>query len=1043
ERGVGGDVAVGLCLDRSPDLIIALLSVLKAGGAYLPLDPAYPAARRQYMIDDARVEIVLSRSDLASQLPQGDYRRVLVDADASAIAACDDSPLPRRATPRNLAYIIYTSGSTGQPKGVEVEHRGLVNHASEFVRLYEMGPGDRLLFYLSLSFDAAAEEIFPALISGATLYLHPQPAELSGRELLKWTLAHRVNLLHVPPAVWASLVDEANGMAGVSARHLKCVVSGGDNVPREHVRRFRQATGGVKFVLAYGVTEATITTTVCDGAAPIAHSASGRLPIGRPIANNRAYVLDECGQPAPIGVPGELVVGGVGVARGYRGRPDATIAKFGPDPFDPREGARIYHTGDLARFLPDGNLEFLGRLDLQVKIRGYRVEPGEIEAALNEHEQVVESIVVPHSDGETKRLAAYVGCGSGPLPSETELRAFLASRLPAHMSPASLTILEHLPHLPGAKVDIRALPAPCWQRGEQGAEYAAPRNDVERRLAEIWQEVLGLDRVGVHDNFFDLGGDSIRSIQVVARAGAAGLRFTPKQLFQNQSIGELAPLVGTAPVACAEQGPVVGVTPLTPIQRQFFALDLAEPQHFNQSLFLEVRPPVTFEALAQATAMLLGHHDALRMRYRRLSSGEWEQECLPPRDANAIEKDAGASASNNAALLRIDLSPIPDAELAAAIDHHGATAQASLDLEQGRLTRFVYFDLGPSRPARLLLVIHHLVMDAVSWRILFADLNLLCEQIAHGQLPQLPPKTTAVRDWALRLIDYAESDEVRGELAAWTADAAETRSLPCDLTDKPNTVATQDTVHVELSPEVTQRLLGETSSDFRARPQELLVAALAQVVTRYAGGDAVTFDLEGHGREDLFADVDLSRTVGWFTSVYPLTLRRPDLNQPVDWVRAIKEQLRAVRNSGVGYNALRWLCADETARRRLSEAPRPEIAFNYLGQFDNLSPPDAMFYLATEPHGAEHSPRGARPHLWEVNAYIHGGRFQVSWIYSRVRHRRETIERLAAQYLAELTRFTEASRSPGVVVATPTDFPLADIDQQDLDQLAALLGQED
>lgn len=1036
ERGVGPDVPVGLCLDRSPELIISLLAVLKAGGAYLPLDPAYPAARRQYMIEDARLALVVTSSDVASRLPAGDFARVLVDTDATAIAACDDSALPRHASPRNLANIIYTSGSTGQPKGVEVEHRGLVNHAAEFVRLYEMGPGSRLLFYLSLSFDAAAEEIFPALTSGATLYVHPHPAELSGRELLLWTKAHDVNLLHLPPAIWTSLVDEVDSAGGASAAHLRCVITGGDNVPREHVRRFREATGGaVKFVLAYGITEASITTTVCDGAAAAPASASGRLPIGRPIANNRAYVLDESGEPTPIGVPGELVVGGVGVARGYRGRPDATALKFTADPFDTRPGARTYRTGDLARFLPDGNLEFLGRLDLQVKIRGYRIEPGEIEAALNEHERVIESIVVPHPDGETKRLAAYVGCGDGPLPSETDLRAFLAGRLPAHMSPASLTILEHLPRLPGAKVDVKSLPAPCWQRSEQHADFAPPQNDIERRLAEIWQEVLGLDRVGVHDNFFDLGGDSIRSIQVVARAGAAGLRFTPKQLFQNQSIAELAPLVGTAPAACAEQGPVVGPAPLIPIQRRFFELDLAAPQHFNQSLLFEVRKPATFETLAQAMTMLLAQHDALRMRYRQTSPGEWEQECLPLADES--------EQSAQAALERIDLTTTPDANLAEAIDRHSAVAQASLDLQSGRLTRFVYFDLGPSRPARLLMVIHHLVVDAVSWRILYGDLNLICEQIARGQQPQLPPKTTAFRDWALRLIDYAESDDVRSESTAWTADRPVARPLPCDRTDGSNVVATQDTVHVELSAELTQSLLGETSNDFRARPHELLTAALAQVVTRFSGGDAVAFDLEGHGREDLFADVDLSRTVGWFTSVYPVTLERPALNQPVDWVRAIKEQLRAVRNSGVGYNALRWLSTDASVRQRLADAPRPEIAFNYLGQFDNLTPTDAVLNLASEPRGPERSPQGVRSYLWEIDALVHGGRFQVNWTFGKSHHQRATIERLANEYLAELKRMTDQSQAPGATVATPTDFPLAEIDQQDLDQLAALLGQED
>ena len=349
ERGAGVDVPIGLCLDRSPALLTAMLAVLKAGAAYVPLDPRYPQSRRAFMIDDARLPLVITDAVLASCLPPGDYRQVLLDREREAISASSDRPLPRRAAPNSLAYVIYTSGSTGEPKGVEVEHRSLVNHALALARQYRLSADDRLLQYLSLSFDAAAEEIFPALISGAALYLHPSPADLSGRVLLDWSRARGVNVLHLPVPVWSSLVDELAASGGKVAKHLKCVLAGGDSVPAEQLRRWRELTGErMRFLFAYGVTEATITSTIFDGAAALPARSSSTLPIGRAIANNRIYLLDEFGQPVPVGVAGELYIGGAGLAHGYRGRAELTAERFLPDPFALDPAARMYRSGDLA-----------------------------------------------------------------------------------------------------------------------------------------------------------------------------------------------------------------------------------------------------------------------------------------------------------------------------------------------------------------------------------------------------------------------------------------------------------------------------------------------------------------------------------------------------------------------------------------------------------------------------------------------------------------------------------------------------------------------
>ncbi|MBX3413398.1 MAG: amino acid adenylation domain-containing protein [Pirellulales bacterium] len=1027
-HGVTTGTPVGISLDRSVELIVAMLAVLKAGGVYVPLDPAYPPQRRAYMITDAGLALVLTRADLAAGIQTLGCQLLLLDAEQRTIDSMSAQPLERRCAPRDLAYIIYTSGSTGEPKGVEVEHRGLVNHAVAFAAQCELGPGDRLLQYLSPSFDAAAEEIFPTLASGATLVLHPAPAELAGRSLLEWSRAAGVNVLHLPVAVWNSLFDAEH--EATLFDHLRLVIAGGDNVSRDALRRWREMTRDrVRFLFAYGVTEATITSTLFDGREEPAPSGSPRIPIGRALANHRVYILDERLQCVPTGVAGEIALGGVGVARGYRGRPTLTAGKFVADSFGLEPDDRIYRTGDLGRVLADGSIEFLGRIDQQVKIRGYRIEPGEIEAALLRHQDVHEAIVVPLGDGESRRLAAYVGSPGDRPPTEADLREFLADMLPSHMLPTAITVLAHLPRLPGAKVDVASLPDPNWNRATRSDAGVAPRDELEAQLAAIWRDVLGIERVGVHDNFFELGGDSIRTIQVVARAGAQGLRLTPKQCLERQTIAELAPVVGLAPAVLAEQGPVVGPVPLLPIQHEFFSLELADAQHFNQSVLLEVDPALSSEVLATALRLLGEHHDALRMRYERQPDGSWRQRGLPTEAAPMLE--------------RVESTAIDVTEIVAAVDAAAAAIQAGLDLARGPIARFVYFDRGASQSARLLIVVHHLAIDAVSWRIVLEDLNLLCGQLQRGQAPVLPPKTTSYRDWSDRLREYAASHEIAEEAASWLSTAAENRRLPCESSERTNTVESSATVRVALDADMTQALLTDAQLAYRTRPQDLLLAALAHVLTDFTGDHAVRLHLEGHGRETAAEDLDLSRTVGWFTALYPVVLRLPATNSPGDLIRETKEQLRQIRNGGLGYGLWRWLSHDDTVRATLAAAQRPEICFNYLGQFDHLVADEALLRPVDEPHGADHGPRNERAHLWEINAYVHQGALQIAWTYGTGHHRRETIERLAAAYLDQLRELIEHCLAPGAGGVTPSDFPLADLDQDDLDTIAALLERDE
>lgn len=1026
QRRVTSDVPVGVCLGRSPEVIVAILAILKAGAGYLPIDPLYPQARRAAMIEDARLQIVVTDSEVSSCLPPGDYQRILVDADAKKIAAFSEATLPPNARPDDVAYIIYTSGSTGQPKGVEVPHRGLVNHATELARRAALRPGDALLQYLSLSFDAAVEEIFPTLSSGATLHMHPSPAELSGRVLLDWSREQGVNVLHLPAVVWSSLVDETAKSAGAATRHLKTVIVGGDSIATEQVERWRAATGDAcRFLFAYGVTEVTITSTLFDPADGLPATASSVLPIGRPIANTRLYVLDEFQQPLPLGVPGELYIGGAGVARGYLRRPELTSERFLVDPFVGGSDARMYRTGDLVRYLADGNIEFLGRVDRQLKVRGYRVEPAEIEAVLQLHPQVREAIVVPRGPGDSRRLAAYVGCGE-PLVRETELHEFLTARLPGHMLPAALVVLAELPRLSCAKIDVAALPDPSWGRCEQRPPMAPPTTDAERVLVKIWTEVLGRSEVGIHDNFFDMGGDSIRSIQVVARAGAAGWKITPKQLFQNQTIAELARVALAAPVTCAPQEPVIGPVSLLPIQHEFFALAEVDPHHHNQAVMLAVSSQATPEIIEQALQEILAHHDQLRARYERDASGIWSQEIAPPASEPILEV--------------IRLARLNEPEQSVAIEHAAATAQVGLDLAHGPVARFVYFDCGAEQPARLLCVMHHLVVDAVGWRILLADLDLVCHQLAAGLPVQLPAKTTPVVEWSRRLTQLADSDDVRSQRALWLATADRVKPLARERHEGENLVASAGVIRKTLDAATTEGLLHDAAAAYRARTHELLLAALVQVLRDYCSSGPLHINLESHGREDLFADVDLSRTVGWFTALYPARFEVPPGGSLGALVRSVKEQFRAVPQAGLGYGMLRWLSTDRDTQQQLANVGQPEVCFNFLGNLDNTLASDTYFTLAPESPGPLVSPRSRRRHVWEIIAVVRDGQLQVAWHYSHAWHRQATIERLAAKYLAALRALVESCGEADAQAASASDFPLANVDQSEFDALQQLLA---
>ncbi len=1042
--GAEREVLVGVCADRSLEAIAAFLGVLKAGAAYLPLDPAYPPKRLAYMLEDAQAPLLLTQQHLLNKLPPHSCKVVCLDADWEQIALESEENPSNTATPENLAYVTYTSGSTGRSKGVAVTRRSLVNAYLGWETAYQLRSGVTAhLQMASFSFDVFSGDLVRSLCSGGKLVLCDREKLLAPQKLYELMRQEKIDFGEFVPAVLRNLIQYLEE-SGQRLDFMKIVVCGSDSWYGSEYEKFRQfCAPDTRLINSFGVTEATIDSCYFE-------SATGNLPgeqivpIGRPFPNTQLYILDASLQPVPVGVPGELHVGGAGVARGYLNRPELTAEKFIPNPFENSDkfsishgeldasthNSKLYKTGDVARYLPDGNIELIGRADNQVKIRGFRIELAEIEAALSQHPAVRESAVLLW-EGDRKRLVAYVvpdAREQNSSVSSSELRQFLLERLPEYMVPSAFVLLEKLPLTPNGKLDRAALPAPDLTRSDLEEAFAAPSCSVEEQLASIWREVLGIEQVGTRDNFFELGGDSILSIQIVAKANQAGIQLTPKLLFQHQTIAELAVAAGTVEAVRAEQKPVTGAVPLTPVQQWFFEENFASAHHWNQAVMLEVRQPLDPALLERAIARLLTHHDALRLRFARGESG-WQQFNAEPGGAVPFE--------------RVDLSSFLTNERDRAIISKCNKAQASLNLSEGPLARAVLFDLGAQQPSRLLIVIHHLAIDGVSWRILLEDLQTACEQLSKGEAIALPPKTTSFKQWAERLVEYAQSEALQQEFDRWLAHLQKPISpLPVDFASGSNAVAHSRIVSVALNAEDTHLLLHEVPKLYRTQINDVLLAALAWAFAEWTGERVLLVDLDGHGREDIFPDADVSRTVGWFTSVFPVLLSLGEAATPAEGLKAVKEQLRAIPNRGMGYGLLRYLAGGEISRQ-LRSLPQAEVSFNYFGQFDQVLPESSLFALSGESVGQPFSPEGNRSYLLEINGFVADGQLQMDWTYSEEIHRRSTVENLAQRFAEALRAIALASQESETVGCTPSDFAefqWSQWTQNDLDDILSAIG---
>ncbi|MEU4770264.1 amino acid adenylation domain-containing protein, partial [Actinosynnema sp. NPDC023794] len=937
-EGVEPERIVALSLPRGVDWVVAVLGILKAGAVYLPVDPGLPEARREHLLADS-----------------GAVRVIDAPVDTSGLP---DTPPDVAVRPDQAAYVIYTSGSTGLPKGVVVEHRHLANLLRNHRETFG---GDRMRVALSavFSFDTSWEGML-LMADGHELHVLTDDVRLDAATLLSYAREHRIDLLDLPPSYVRQLLADGSLTAEDGP---KALVLGGEALGTALWRDL--VASGLRAYNYYGPTETTVDAVSC-------RITGDRPVIGTPLGNVTAHVLDDDLRPAPVGVPGELFIAGAQVARGYLDRPGLTAQRFLADPFG-APGERMYRTGDRVRWSADGTLEYLGRTDDQVKIRGFRVEPGEVEAALTTHPDVTEAAVVARDDTGHTRLVAYV-VTTGP----ADLRAHLRESLPDYAVPSAFVELDRLPLTPNGKLDKAALPAP---RAVADGEFVAPRTPVEAELTRLWAEVLGAERIGVEDNFFAVGGDSILSIQLVSRARQAGLHLTSRDVFRHQTVAELALVVSKSAETAAE--PVfTGPAPLTPIQRWFFT-EYGPLRHFTMSLLVELEPGADAEALRAAVRTVVGHHDALRLRFRELD-GRWVQEVADTEvDVFRVEVDA-------------------DVEAAA------REAQRQLDLVAGPLLRAVFF---PGARPKLLLTVHHLAMDGVSWRILLGDL----EQAYRG-VP-LEPVGTSFTQWAHRLAEHVRSGALDDAREHWDS-LPEPEALPVDR-DGANTAGSTRVVSVRLDRTTTDAVLTAVPPVYRTQVNDVLLSALGRALAEWTGRDAVSVALEGHGREELLPGVDLTRTIGWFTTQFPVVLEPCD-----EWgrtLKSVKESLRAVPHRGLSFEAL-------------GGGKLPQVSFNYHGRFDVA---DGGFYRARrDAVGEDLAGDEPRAHLLEVTGLVERGELELSWQYSEHVHDEETVRRLAELTLDGLREIVAHCARPGAGGRTPSDFPLARLTQEQVDALA-------
>ncbi|MCK4258178.1 MAG: amino acid adenylation domain-containing protein, partial [Halanaerobiales bacterium] len=985
--GIKANEIVAIMVERSVEMIIGYLGVLKAGGAYLPIDPEYPKARIEYMLQDSNAKLLLTEDKLMNSV---EFSGQMIDLKDPNLYLGEVKFLDNINNCRDLAYLIYTSGTTGLPKGVMIEHRGIVNLQKFFVSYLGILETDRVLQFATCAFDAAVLDCYMALLTGASLHLVLTDVIKDYRKFEDFLNEQGITIVLLPP-IYLSNLNPAN------VQTLRKLLTGGSATNFDLIEKWNNSNR--EYINAYGPTETTICATAWKAEGGDYHT----VPIGQPITNTRAYILDEQMNLVPIGIAGELCISTVGLARGYLNRPELTKEKF----VDTLTFGRLYKTGDLARWLPDGNIEFLGRIDHQVKIRGFRIELAEIENHLLQHEEIIEVIVIDREDKNgNKYLVAYlVSCRKL---AHAELIEYLQVYLPEYMIPAYFIHLPEMPLTSSGKIDRKALPAPELSSSNT---YMAPTTEKEEVLAAIWADVLGAEPVGVEDNFFELGGDSIKAIQILTRARQHKINLTVKELFRHRTISALLKNVDYSGEGLnISQADVEGEVFLTPIQEWFFAQNLVKREYWNQTNLFKLPDDVDLELLERVFVKIISHHDALRMGYkfnngvaqfnRRMDQIKFKLELID---------------------LSQDLSDIKKSKILQISEE----IQNELILEEDLLLKATVFDLGNEKI--LMLMIHHLVVDGVSWRILVEDI----EQLYVSNLEiKLPLKTTSFKEWSACLVEYAKEEL---NLKYWyNIDQTKLLFLANPL-DNERYLRDHKKLTLELSSKETELLLTTANWVFGTNVNDILLTALTLAVSEGLQFDHFLVNLEGHGREEIIDQVDISRTVGWFTSAFPVYFANQSTLEKT--LTHVKESLRRVPNKGINYGIGRFLQKDQKL-----QLLNPEISFNYLGQFTDSA---KNFLKRSDLEVKSIHPDNRHNFIIDINCLVINGLLKMSLSYNERFVDAQLMEKLKTTYLQKLQELIELCVKQTKKIYTPSDFGVENtLSETDLETIGQTVNLE-
>ena len=995
KEGVGQESLIGICINRSVNMIVAILGVIKSGAAYVPIDPTYPEDRINYILKDSACKYVLTNQKSKAVLAEASNTQVIsLDETAAAIKKQSSNNLSLEISPSNLLYVIYTSGTTGKPKGVLLEHENLVRLFVNEQALFDFNEKDVWTMFHSFCFDFSVWEMYGALLHGGRLVLISEETQKDTVSYANLLATEGVTILNQTPTAFNVLQEQA--LAEELSLKLRSVIFGGEALNPSRLMKWNQRYPDCQLINMYGITETTVHVTYKEITSVDIEKEKSN--IGKPIPTLSCYVLDREGNLAPYGIVGELYVEGAGVARGYLNRPELTEERFIPNPFDDGK-SRLYKTGDLAKWLPNGDLEYLGRIDDQVKIRGYRIELGEIENALLSHPSVNNGVVIK-APGEDHHLVAYYTSASAL--TSAPLRSYLEEKLPAYMVPSFFVALEEFPVTSNGKVNKKALPNPNALNLSSDVAYEVARNKQEEVLIAVWEVVLKREGIGINDSFYDLGGDSIKSIQVVSRLKQHGYVLQVSDLLRTPILSKLAKKL-TRVTRKIDQSPVAGAALLTPIQHWFLSTDnYKDKSHFNQSVMLESVEALDLGLLEKSLKQLVDHHDALRMVFKE-EDGQWSQE----------NKSMDAKAY---ALEFHDLSKTTDykSELETIADR----LQASIKLEEGPLLKAGLFRLQDKDC--LLLVIHHLVVDGVSWRIFLEDLGSIYDQLKKEEKMILPFKTDSFQRWGQMLSEYAKSEEMAEERNYWEdVLATSVASIKSRKESGSHETGKVKNAQFVLAKELVELLQTKVHRVYNTEINDVLLTGLGLGIQQSFGNNQVVLKLEGHGREEILEHLDITRTIGWFTSIFPFVLAVGDSTDFRKSLITVKESLRKLPNKGVGYGVLNYLGTG--FKNELEQ----DIIFNYLGEFGNGTGTEksSLLTFSEESTGKNSSALndGLGDHL-KITGMLVNGLLNINAEYNDLYFSEEKISTFLQNYQAALETIIRELSTSTQHYPTPSDL---------------------